>query len=133
MSSGKKVDFIAKALAAWDNNPPAYVVKLSEDCQKVGQAAIAKRIGYSVSTVSYVLGNKYPGDLAKVEAAVRGALMGAKVMCPVFGEMDTDYCLAEQRKTHMTGTPERARLYRLCRGIGVPKCEHSLIRGRGDA
>jgi hypothetical protein len=133
MSSGKKVDFLEKARAAWGKDVPDFVLKLAEDCQKVGQESIARRIGYNASVVSQVLANKYPGNMVKVEAAVRGALMGATVVCPIVGEIGRDQCLEHQRLGNTGASPTRAAIYRKCNGIGTDKCEHSLIRRRDDA
>ena len=60
-------------------------------------ARTAKRIGYSSAVVSHVLNNDYSGDMSRVEAKVRGALMSQTVTCPIVGEIGLDRCLDEQK------------------------------------
>ena len=75
VSSGK-LDAVAKARTAWGKSIPAEVLVLAEACKADTSRAVAKRLGYSDAVVSHVLAAKYPGDMAKVFAKVRGALMG---------------------------------------------------------
>ncbi|MEP1254297.1 MAG: transcriptional regulator, partial [Alphaproteobacteria bacterium] len=77
--------------------------------------------------VSQVIGSKYPGDLAKVEDKVRGALMGLVVMCPVLGEIGRDVCLETQALPHVITNSTRTRVYRACRS----GCPNSGLKGRG--
>ncbi len=123
---------VANATAAWEEVPD-WIMVLARACEGAGasQTTIAKRIGYSPSAVSAVLNNKYAGDLARVEAAVRGALMAETIMCPVLGELGLDRCQSHQRKA---GGKFRAtsgvavRLYHACRG----DCAHSRIKVTGN-
>jgi hypothetical protein len=70
-----------------------------------------------------VFANAYTGDLARVEAKVRGALMGATVVCPILGEIGRDVCLDEQKKPNTGASSIRSKLYRACRA----GCPHSRI------
>lgn len=126
------VDFAAKARAAWGEQMPDWVAALAAECSRTTQTRAAQRIGYSDGLVSGVLSNKYPGDIARVEAKVRGALMSAVVSCPVLGEIGLDRCLDEQNTDDTGASSVRSRLFRKCRGIGMPKCEHSRIKREGD-
>jgi hypothetical protein len=112
----KKPDFAANARCAWGDAAPDWIVALAEEANRTNAASAARRIGYSPGVITGVLGAKYPGDMGKVEAAVRGALMGSVVNCPIVGEMRTDACLQEQKKTHIGTSETRAALYRACRG-----------------
>ncbi len=127
--SPPKIDFMAKADAAWGGAPPDWVVELALEANRTNSAKTAKRIGYSGAVVSHVLANAYPGDIARVEAKVRGALMSATVSCPVVGEIGLDRCLDEQKMGNTGASSIRARLYRACRG----GCPHSRIKETDDA
>ncbi|WP_316191287.1 MULTISPECIES: transcriptional regulator [unclassified Bradyrhizobium] len=124
----KKQSYLDKAKQAWGEPLPNWVQALAEEADRTSGQKVAARLGYSNSTISYVIANKYPGDVDGVAEKVRGALLGAKVMCPVFGEMDRDYCLDQQKIGNTGASSVRARLYRHCRGLGgVEKCPNSRI------
>lgn len=98
----------------------------------VEQSSLSKvgvEIGYSKTTLSQVLNEKYPGDLTAVEEAVRGNLMQTTVVCPVIGaEIPQATCLAHQQAKPSTSSPMRIRLYKACRN----GCPHSRIGGNED-
>jgi len=121
-----KVDFLAKAKGAWGDKLP--VEALAFEANRTDSAKAAKRIGYSGAVLSHVFSNAYPGDMSRVEAKVRGALMSAVVTCPVVGEIGLDRCLDEQKMGLTGASALRARLYRACRG----GCPHSRIATEGS-
>ncbi|MGD9769825.1 MAG: transcriptional regulator [Pseudolabrys sp.] len=130
MSRGPKagvpshVDFLAKVRAAYVPLPD-WVEELAKYASGTSATVAAKKIGYSVSAVSAVLAGKYKGDIGRVEAKVRGALMGETVECPVLGEIKRDYCLDQQKMPLMATSSVRVRVYRACRN----GCPHSRIGG----
>jgi hypothetical protein len=126
--SPPKVDFLAKARAAWGDNLPDWIEALALEANRTTAARAAKRIGYSSAVVSHVFTNAYPGDMSRVEAKVRGALMSKTVMCPVVGEIGLDRCLDEQKMDNTGASSIRAQLYRACRG----GCLHSRIKPEDD-
>lgn len=123
MSRGK-VDFVAKARAAWPGEPPAFVVALAEEATRASLAGAAKKIGYTGGLVSNIIANKYPAGTERIEAKVRGALMNETVTCPILGEIGRDHCLDEQAKPRMATSSIRSKLYRACRN----GCRHSRIK-----
>ncbi|ETR79281.1 transcriptional regulator [Afipia sp. P52-10] len=131
MTNPRKVDFLAKAEAAWGDTLPAWVAELAREANRTSGAEAARRIGYSPAVLSYIIGNKYPGDVTRVQQKVEGAFLGAKVMCPVYGEIGRDYCLEQQEMDNTMTSAVRGRVYRTCRGIGVPQCPHSHHKPRG--
>lgn len=124
----EKVDFLAKARAAWGKALPDWVETLALEANRTTSAKTAKRIGYSGAVLSHVFAKNYPGDIARVEAKARGALMSATVICPVVGEIGLDRCLDEQKMENTGASSIRARLFRACRG----GCPHSRIATEGD-
>nr|WP_207199551.1 transcriptional regulator [Rhodoplanes elegans] len=104
---------------------PAWVQALAEEANRTSGAAAAARIGYSPPVVSQVLSRTYPGDLARIQEKVAGALMGVTVECPVLGDIARDRCLDEQAKGFAATSSVRARLYRACRA----GCPHSRLKG----
>lgn len=111
-----KVDFVAKAVAAWGENLPREIRALAEACSENTATAVAKRIGYSPSAVSYVLSRRYhEGDMDRVFVAIRGALMGETVLCPILGDIGRDRCLSEQSKPFAATNSTRARLFHACK------------------
>lgn len=123
----QKPSYIDKARKAWGKDLPDWVEALASECDRSSGKKAADLIGYTNGVVSQVIAAKYPGDMARVKDKVRGALMGATVMCPVFGELGRDQCLDEQKKGNTFTSEARGRCYRTCRGLGVPKCPNSRI------
>lgn len=94
----------------------AWIEILRAACTAGSQREMARKIGYSVTVVSQVLGGTYKGDLARVKAAVEGALMQTEVECPVVGIIPRQRCVEHQRKPFMHTSPMRVALYKACRG-----------------
>jgi hypothetical protein len=126
--SPPKVDFLAKARAAWGTALPDWVEALANEANRTTAVKTAQRIGYSGAVLSHVFSKNYPGDIARVEAKVRGALMNATVTCPVVGEIGLDRCLTEQKMGNTGASSIRARIFRACRG----GCPHSRIPTETD-
>ncbi|MFG1207040.1 transcriptional regulator [Xanthobacter flavus] len=118
MTARPPADFHARARAGW-GTPPDFIMTLADACARETQAGVARRLGLSGSLLSQALAGKYPGDMAKLEEIVRGALMGEHVTCPVLGEIGRDQCVAEQKKPFTASSSVRTRLYRACRA-GCP-------------
>lgn len=104
------------ANAAWGEAIPDWVERLARECTARSQVHVANAIGRSPALVSQVLRRKYPGDLAAVEEAVRGAFMGAQVTCPALGPIATHECQDWQRKARrfVNVNALRVRMYRAC-------------------
>lgn len=127
-----KLDNLAKATAAWGTPPPDWIIALAEACDAETQTAVGKRLGYSGSAVSLVLGNKYGavGDVIGFETIVRGALMAETVLCPVSGDhIGRDVCSNWQKRPFSTASSNSVRMYQGCRS----GCPHSRIPRAIDA
>lgn len=113
-----RVDHRGTAATAW-SPVPDWIEALAEAAMRSTGTAVAARIGYSPAVVSDVLRNKYRGDIGRVEQAVRGALMGETVTCPVLGAIGRDRCVSEQRAPFRAASSLTVRLYSACRA-GCP-------------
>lgn len=109
------IDYLAKALAAWGQEAPIWIVALAEEANRTTASAAADRVGYGASTISQVLSGTYRGDMGAVEAKIRGALLGATVGCPVLGEIGLDQCRREQKTPFRATNSTRAALRRACK------------------
>lgn len=85
-----------------------------------GQRAVAAEIGKSTAVISQVCNEKYPGDMAGIQALVESIYLDKSVLCPVLGHIPWHQCQQHQ-KNHYTGNPQKLRLYRACRS----GCAHS--------
>lgn len=112
----------ARAAAAWGEDVPDWVAALAQAADTTSQARAAHRIGYSAAVVSLVLAGRYPGDLEKVETAVRAHLMAGTVACPELGSLPLADCLEWRRKAAAFAATSSRRLlmYRACRA-----CAHN--------
>lgn len=112
---------VARIAECWGEGAPDWVLLIAQHADVTSRTAVAKAIGYSPAVVSTVLGNRYRGDMDRVEAAVRGAYQNRNVDCPVLGEISAALCGIEQRRPLNTSSPQRVQLYRACRN----GCVHS--------
>lgn len=108
------IDYVDRVTRSWDPLPD-WILALAREVNAGGMKEIAKRLGYSLSVVSEVLSGTYRGDLGRVEHMVRGALMGAIVLCPVLDEIGRDRCRHEQSAPFRATNSTRAHLRRACR------------------
>ncbi len=97
---------------------------LREACEESSQVIIGKRLGYSKTTVSQVLGGKYTGDVARFQESVEAVLMKRTVNCPVLGDIALSVCLSHQKRKFSTTNPMRVQMYRACRA----QCQHSKVQ-----
>jgi len=103
---------------AWSFEPPDWIAALAEACERDSQAAVGRRIGYSASVVNQLLAGSYRGNMAKVERAVRLALLPEQVCCPVLGPITSTDCVRHQRHPSVVNSV-KAELARTC-----PRCEY---------
>jgi hypothetical protein len=96
---------------------------LRAECAQSSQIKIARRVGYSPAVVNQVLAGSYRGDLAAVQKAVEGALMGRTVECPILGALASHKCLEIQARPFGSSNPTRVALYKACRS----GCPHSRL------
>lgn len=87
---------------------------LQQACEQQGRAAIARLLGYSTTTLSLVLADKYVGDLNKVIAKIEGALMGVEVACPVIGSIPKNRCIEQQSRAPSIANPLRLQFGKTC-------------------
>jgi hypothetical protein len=116
---------VARAIEIWGAELPEWVLVLAKACDNSSQGIISGKLDYSATVVSQVITRKYPGNLEKVEKAVRGALMKEVVSCPVMrADIPSNACLTNQRSGLNTATRQSVQLYRTC-----PTCIHAQPRG----
>jgi hypothetical protein len=132
MSGATGTSAVERVRAGWRPEVPAWVLRLAEECDRTSQAAVARDIRYSAAVVSHVLRGPhvYKGDLAAVEAAVRGAFMAASVFC--IGQnrdLPLNECNEWQRRRYDGSNHLNVTMFRACRG---GQCPHSKAGG-GDA
>lgn len=97
-------DPLNKARAAWGADMPDWVRLLAEACAASSQNRVAKRLGYSPTVISTVLGASYTGDMQRVEDIVRGVFDRQVVACPAMGELASDQCRKWRGKAGKSGT-----------------------------
>lgn len=90
--------------------------RLERACQRQGQAAVARVLGFSPATVSLVLRGKYPAESGAIQKKVEELLLDEQVICPEMGEIGVEVCLEQQKKRFSTANPQRVRMWRACRG-----------------
>lgn len=125
----RQLTMLEKTRLAWNGAPPEWVEELALLANKEGLNGCARRLKYSGAVISQTLGNKYGGDLDRLEATVRGALMQETVHCPVLGDIGRDICLQHQKAKRAYTNSVRTRLYKACRS----GCPHSRLKGGDDA
>ena len=89
--------------------------------QSHGQSRVARALGYSVSAVNQVLHDKYRGRLDNLLKRVCEVYGSGTVDCPVMGTIPVRRCAAERKKPFAASSPQRVRLYRICRNCDAHK------------
>ncbi len=120
---------VSKAEAAWGTGLPDWVRELACLADRRGLNVCAKQIGFSPATLSQTIANRYPGNLPRVEAAVRGALMGETVECPILGDIGRHTCLGWQAKKRAVTNAIRTQVFQACRS----GCPNSHLKGGNNA
>ena len=110
----------AKAIAAWGDPTPDWILVLADEVERTTIRVVAGRVGFSPSVISQIVHKTYKGRIANIEAAVRGAFMGSTVECPVLDEIAVDLCLANQKLPFSAANPVRVSLHKAC-----PTCRHN--------
>lgn len=120
---------MAEPLTTTDES--AWMQALRRHCDAQGQLSVARKIGYSATTISLVLAGKYPGNTERIALAVEGTLLRQSCDCPVLGPIPSDSCMEAQRrpKSLCNGNDIFRTLHRACRA----GCPHSLIKHKGEA
>lgn len=87
---------------------------LQTKCEQLSRKQVISDLGISKTTLSQLLNNKYPGDLAAMEQKVTTKYGGLTVNCPVLGEIALSRCATEQNKPFNTSSPQRVKLFKAC-------------------
>ena len=100
---------------------PDWIAVLRAECEREGssQGKVAKRLGRSGAVINQVLRGSYKGDLAGIEARVRGEFMKGIVTCPVLGTISSRDCQDHQQRPFSAASWLRVAIYRACRA-GCP-------------
>lgn len=88
---------------------------LTQAVAESGQAAVARRLGYSASAINQALHGTYGGSLDNLMQRVAETYGNETVVCPVMGEILLRRCADERRKGFAATNPQRARLLIACR------------------
>lgn len=89
---------------------------LREKAAELGQAEVARRLGYNPSTVNMILKDSYPGSADNVLKRVVEVFGGLSVACPVLGEIPLARCADERKKPFTTANHQAVQLWRACQG-----------------
>ena len=100
----------------WGDPLPDWIEALARACAGSSQREVGERLKRSASLVSRVLRRSYPGDMAAVEEAVRGAYLGSAVDCPTLGWLPTDECQLWRKRSAQFASvnPTWVRMHRAC-------------------
>lgn len=64
---------VPRMRSAWGDDPPPWIVRLAEACDRKSQEAVARVLGISGAVVNQVLGRRYKGRMDRIEARVISA------------------------------------------------------------
>jgi transcriptional regulator with XRE-family HTH domain len=92
---------------------------LKAKCTETSQAAVARRLGMSASTINQVLKGTYPGNpTEKILLQVEEIFGQTTIDCPVVGEITLGKCAEHRRRPFAATNPMRVQLYRACQTCG---------------
>ena len=81
----------------------------------MGQAGVARELGYSPSAINQALKGTYGGRLDNLVQRVAEVYGNDMVVCPVLGKIFLKRCAAERRKPFCASNPQRTRLWGTCK------------------
>lgn len=116
------------AAAAWGPDVPDWIAALAAACDAAGssQGAVAKRLGISRASVSFLLSKKYESSTDAMERRIRAVLMRAQVDCPVIaGRIPAESCLRIAARGYDPSNVMTVRFSRTC-----PTCANNPNRKR---
>lgn len=116
------MSYLKKARRHW-GTPPDWIIALATACENTSQNVVAKKLQINGGYVSYALRNQKREYHESVEDAVRGALMGQTLPCPVLGDIDHGLCARHRKSRIRPIGPEQKRLRAAC-----PVCIHNTTR-----
>ncbi|MFV1464653.1 hypothetical protein VW098_08145 [Phaeobacter sp. JH57H2] len=111
-------DRLILAQDGWGETLPEWIAVLIVECDRSSQNVVAKQLGVSAAVVSQAIRNRYAGNMARIESAVRDVFMNAPVQCPALQvEIASAACLDHRRRaeTWSHSNPFRVRMIRACR------------------
>jgi DNA-binding transcriptional regulator YdaS (Cro superfamily) len=95
------------------------MVLLRNRCEKIGQSAVARELGYSPAAVNQALSGKYRSALTALLTRVEELYGATLVECPVVGEITLAKCSENRRRPFTAINPTLVRLYRECKECSV--------------
>ncbi len=78
---------------------------LAHEADRIGEARRRAAHRYSRSVVWEILRAAYSASTARVERAVRAALIRDAIDCPVLGEIDGASCISHQKAPYSSANP----------------------------
>ncbi len=110
-------DRLIIATEAWNDALPPWVAALIAACEQTSQNRVAARLSVSASTVSQLIRNSYPGNMARMEARVRAVLLDKDIRCPALGSISGEACLKWRDRTGKltSASPAIVAMFRSCR------------------
>lgn len=80
----------------------------------LGRRNVESDLSISRTTLSQLLGDKYPADTKNIERKVLRAYAKSHIDCPVLGQISVARCNSESVKPFSATSPQRVKLYRSC-------------------
>jgi hypothetical protein len=119
------------AQTAYDGKVPEWIRLLVNACDAQGssQNLVAKRMGYSGATISYLIHNNYGADLNLIKERVLVIYAPERVACPALGDIGSEDCLGWRMDavTLTSAAPLAVRMFRACR-----KCPRNAKPEKGQ-
>ena len=86
-----------------------WIKELQQKVEQLGRRKVESDTGYSRTTLSQLLNNKYPGNMPAMEQLFKNAYSQQIVVCPVLSEITVARCNNEQNKPFSASNPTRLR------------------------
>lgn len=94
---------------------PDQMTLLQQKVGELGQAEVARQMGYSASAINQAIHGKYNGDIATILAKVELVFGQSTVDCPELGDVPLRVCHFNKTRPFAATNPQRVRLYRACK------------------
>jgi hypothetical protein len=116
-----------KARTAWGVEMPPWIATLAKAADSTSQRVVSDALDVSSATISKILRNIYPGNMAEMAERVTAAFNATSVDCPAFGIIPTTSCRRNRARTAPAFGYLQLRFAAYC-----PNCIHNPKRNTFD-
>jgi hypothetical protein len=92
--------------------------KFKAKCEEIGQTAVARQIGKSITAVCQLYNGNYPSPPEPLLRRFEEEFCSTTLICPAMGEISLKRCREERETPFSASSPRRIRMNQACKECG---------------